>query len=88
MPFELKNHFLLSRFLKTILRTTQKSLFPYQDLYFAQRTILQDKQVQSQSHQRLNAQFITTVTGNSNRDKSIKMIQFRTVLSEVKMILL
>ena len=80
-----------SRFPETLLFTSQNILCPHTRTYiFAQWTLIQDKTltVQSQSHQRLKAQFITVVTGNSNRDKLFKMIQFRTVLSEVKIILL
>ena len=48
----------------------------------------QDKKLPVQSHQRLKAQFVTIVTGNRNRDKFFKMIQFRTVPSEVNIVLL
>ena len=55
---------------------------------FVQWTILQDKtlKVQSQSYWRLKAQFISIVSDNGNHDKFFKMIQFRTVLSEVNII--
>ena len=50
---------------------------------FAQWIILQDETLPVQSHSRLKAQFITIVTGNSNRYKFFKMIQFRIVASEL-----
>ena len=86
-----KLNLMKSRFPETLLFTSQKILCPHTRTYiFAQWTLIQDKTltVQSQSHQRLKANFVTVVTANSNRDKLFKMIQFRTVLSEVKIILL
>ena len=59
----------------------------YQDLYFCALNKLQDETLPVQSHWRLKAQIITIVTVNSNRDKFFKMMQFRTVSSEVNIIL-
>ena len=104
MPFELKNHFFkdticllvkdakqkltASRFPETILLTTPKNLCPHARTYIFVEWILQDKILSVQSHESLKAQFINIVTGNSNCDKFFKMIQFRTVSSEVNIILL
>ena len=78
----------MSSFPETILLTTQKNLCTHTRTYISAKwtLILQDKtlKVQSQSHQRLKAQFITVVSGNSIRDIFFKMKQFKAYLSEVK----